>query len=138
MTPQEIQERNEQIALMLGYRLITPDMRRNPDKWNMSYWQKDYPEKQDVLCSEKYLPFHSDWNWLMEVVEFINNLKIKTQTFYLSITRSNVWIYQYKNHTTKCPTFSNSVLDDGKFKPLKETLFIAVSDFAKLYNNKEL
>jgi hypothetical protein len=121
MTQQEIQERNKDITLMLGL---------HHDKECVIYEMKAY--------TWDMLRFHSDWNWLMEAVEFINSLKIQTQTFYVSITRSNVWIYQYENHTTKCPAFSSGVLDDGKFKPLKETLFIAVSDFAKLYNDKQL
>lgn len=126
MTQEEIQERNKQIALMRGFK-FTNTMPENV-----------MTDLNGGHHNIHFLQFHSDWNWLMEAVEFINNLKIKTQTFYVSITRSNVWIYQYKNHTTKCPAFSSGVLDDGKFKPLKETLFIAVSDFAKLYNDKKL
>jgi hypothetical protein len=58
MTPQEIQERNKQIALMLGLHhdedvVIFSDM--------MSYaWDN--------------LKFHSDWNWLHEAAEKVYSL----------------------------------------------------------------
>ena len=121
MTQKEILERNKEIVLMLGL---------------------NYDEEAFVFDGQAYswdLPrFQSDYNWLMDVVEFINNLKIKQQTFYVSIIRSNVWVYQHKNRTTKCPASASGVLPENEFKPLQETLFLAVSDFAKLYNNKEL
>jgi hypothetical protein len=144
MTQQEIQERNKQIALMLGFcenqfkEIQTSIIEA---AWicveiNVTYdtEHEDFP----MLTRWDYLLFHSDWNWLMEAVEFINNIKIKKQYFYVNIVRSNIWIYQYKYNTTKCPVAVIGTLPEGKFKPLKETLFIAVSDFAKLYNNKEL
>jgi hypothetical protein len=121
MLQEEILERNKEIVLMLGL---------------------NHDEEAFVFDGQAYswdLPrFQSDYNWLMEVVEFINNLKIKQQTFYVSITRSNVWVYQYKNETNICPASASGVLPENEYKPLKETLFLAVSDFAKLYNNKEL
>jgi hypothetical protein len=130
MTQQEIRERNEQIALMLGYRLITPDMRRNPDKWNTSYWQKDYPEKQDVLCSEGYLPFHSDWGSLMKSVEFIEELN----NYFVQIEEKSCYVYDIsKFDDSQTNAF---IIKDGETK--REAVFIAVSDFAKLYNDKKL
>jgi hypothetical protein len=87
MTQQEIQERNKQIALMLGYKTTWLD--------KLFYTWK---------CRFLY-----DWNLLMEAVEFIEKLN-KTD-------KEIVW--------TKAAT-------------KKEAVFIAVSDFAKLYNNKEL
>jgi len=67
MTPQEIIEGNRIIAEWMGYKLITPEMRKTPSAWKYSYWEN--PElkgsSKGVLCSEKYLSYHSSWNWLM-------------------------------------------------------------------------
>lgn len=134
MTQQEIQERNKQIATMLGYKLITPDMRKDPNKWNMSYWQKNYPEKQDVLCSEKYLSFHSDWNWLMEAVEFIEKLG----KYSFAIDSHPLSGHTVLIHNATSYGITSLVIPDVTMPDKKEAVFIAVSDFAKLYNNKEL
>jgi hypothetical protein len=72
MTPQEIQERNKQIALMLGYVNTTP-----ADKdFNIF----EYPTKFGAIpkmIETMSMKFHSDWNWLMEGckhlgMEFVN------------------------------------------------------------------
>jgi hypothetical protein len=79
-------QRNQEIAKMLGYELITPEMRTRYQSSGgspliNSYWQKDYPEKQDVLCAENYLDFHANWNWLMKAVGFIKeNIKTSNNT----------------------------------------------------------
>jgi hypothetical protein len=129
MTQQEIIERNKEIALMLG--------KEYKDNWIVINYSNVCGVNPTGKTWQECI-FHLDYNWLMEVVEFINNLKIKQQTFYVSIIRSNVWVYQHKNRTTKCPASASGVLPENEFKPLQETLFLVVSDFAKLYNNKEL
>jgi hypothetical protein len=101
MTPQEIQERNKQIALMLGYENMSPD---------------------------KLLLFHSDWNWLMEAKSFINNKLYQTyQTYYPHTNRHQFSIWKE----------SNCLLETIDIDE-KEAVFIAVSDFAKLYNEGKL
>lgn len=135
MTQQEIQERNKQIATMLRYKLITPSMRKNPGEWSISYWQKDHPEKQDVLCSEKYLPFHSDWNWLMKAVEFIEEkLNLETVISNMGFGSNNQYININRDISIINETIDNPSKIMGKSSSKKEAVFIAVSDFAKLYN----
>jgi hypothetical protein len=107
MTQQEIQERNKQIALMLG------------KKEQLEYW------KQWVDIESK-LKWHSDWNWLMEAVEFIE----KSADWSLECLHiDNKVIFQVMVPLGNI----NIVLEDKK-----EAVFIAVSQFAKLYNNKQL
>jgi hypothetical protein len=97
MTPQEIQDRNKQIALMLG------DSMQKIVEQNGYH----YPSDEELL-------FDSDWNWLMESVEFVKSItdknleELKYEVTHLFITSS------------------------------KKRVFIAVSDFAKLYNEKKL
>lgn len=129
MTQQEIKERNEQIALMLGW---IPYEGLNP-RWRNSFETNGNSEIFNKVVET--LKFHSDWNWLMEVVEFI---------------RLKNWSYDMY-----CPSSINEKDSDGEFEcnfwdkinpevigrsktSLKEAVFLAVSDFAKLYNNKEL
>ncbi len=116
MTHQEIQERNEQIALMLGWKNLNDD---------------SFPEYIDTVGNFyplKELKFHSDWSWLMEAVEFISK-----NGFTYSI---------YKNDKLYCcsiridRTISDFILIKNESQ--KEAVFIAVSDFAKKFNNKEL
>jgi hypothetical protein len=103
----EIQERNEQIALMLGVQLH---------------------DSQLSIPHSHYTCYHSDWNWLMEAVEFISK-----NGFTYSI---------YKNDKLYCcsiridRTISDFILIKNESQ--KEAVFKAVSDFAKKFNNKEL
>ena len=124
MEQQKIQDRNKEIAKMLGgnYKRIEELSFEPKGRWNI----KQFPDaKQDYD-----LKFHSDYNWLMEAVEFI---------------RLKNWSYD-----TYCPSNTDGEFEcnfwdkispeiEGRSKnSLKEAVFIAVSDFAKLYNNKEL
>jgi hypothetical protein len=122
MTQQEIQERNEQIALMLG---LTPTKGFGSKK-------NEYFKKIDVDKTIMYnkVLFHSDWNWLMEAVEFIENLDLN-DIFTMP---------EFNYHVGKMTLLrvNKDVLKKMPITSKKESIFIAVSDFAKLYNNKEL
>jgi hypothetical protein len=121
MTPQEIQERNKQIALMLGKK----------------YENNRIVIHFDNVCGVnpsgetwRECSYHSDWNWLMEAVEFIEKLN----NYFIQIEEKSCYVYDISK-------FDNSqanafIIKDGKTK--KEAVFIAVSDFAKLYNENKL
>ncbi len=118
MTPQEIQERNKQIALMLGYVNTTPT-----DKdFNIF----EYPTKIEgipKMIETMSMRFHSDWNWIIESVEFIEKLG-----------------YDVVIAKKICGIWTGGtchIAGKGVFKK-EEAVFIAVSDFAKLYNEKKL
>lgn len=106
MTQQEIQERNKQIALMLRME-------------NDAFLLEKNIEANTGLC---HLKFHSDWNWLMEAVEFIEKVY------------NNQPIYFGHNN---CVIFSPKTIK-SKGKDKKQAVFIAVSDFAQLYNEKKI
>jgi hypothetical protein len=128
MTQQEIQERNKQIALMMGA------IDYKADKWyklggykeHIYFPNWNYPNR----FLEKDLKFHSDWNWIMEAVEFIENLDLN-DIFTMS---------EFNYHVGKMTLFrvNKDVLKKMPITSKKESIFIEVSDFAKLYNNKEL
>ena len=116
MTQEEIQERNKQIALMLGL---------NHDKEAVVYKMRQY--------SWDSLKFDSDWNWLMEAVGFIE--KYKNYKYSVYTLKGCCQIFKFY-HTPKekliCTTTYNTRIDK------KEAVFTAVSDFAKLYNEKKI
>ena len=120
MTQQEIQERNKQIALMLGWECQST-------KTKYSYWK--LPNNERYFCDyefpkhDKNFIFHSNWNWLMEAVEFIQ------QKYSTIISHNHCEIHMYDNGKRPINIGSNTTMF---------ATFIAVSDFAKLYNNKEL
>jgi hypothetical protein len=131
MTQQEIQERNKQIALMLGAIYSS-----NGEAWGFGN-AKNIGSKmfngvmyKDVIQAERFekeLKFHSDWNWLIEAVEFIEKLggsyNISNKSCAISVNEP----YWYSQETV--------VKTDN---PTKEAVFTAVSDFAKLHNEGEI
>jgi len=75
------------------------------------FYENDYYHSGD-------LKFHSDWNWLMEVSIFIEKLEQNI---------GNKENFRSFNKVLSIPIGTD-----------KELIFIAVSDFAKLYNEKKL
>ena len=75
MTQQEIQERNKQIAFMLGfkYRNQTKCWARYPLDNNSFLSKLGYVQ----MCN---LKFHSDWNWLMEACKYLGMEFVNTDT----------------------------------------------------------
>ena len=112
MTQQEIQEKNVEIAKMLGWKTISELEEINEENEHLkdSYF---LAHTELVFWSPEILKFNSDWNWLMEAIEFITN-------YYSCKVLPSVHL-----------------LNMSIFTP-KEAVFIAVSDFAKLYNEGKL
>ena len=121
MTQQEIQERNKQIALMLG----------------MEYEPHSHTYRlNDMICTQ--LVFHSDWNWLMEAVYHLELKLVKP----VNITQGMCTISRGYAGESKEPYVRVDKWRMGSrefnYDYKKEAVFIAVSDFAKLYNNESL
>jgi len=76
--------------------------------------------------------FLYDWNLLMEAVEFIEKLG------YESLLGSSEYYYPEKGMRHIQHFIKDDLTIYHESKDKKEAVFIAVSDFAKLYNNKEL
>jgi hypothetical protein len=121
MTPQEIQERNKQIAMMLGWEEATLEYKLKwcsvPTEERLNRLNQDYvpllmKENEDPLWNSSLL-WHLDWNWLHDAILFLKKYFDNKEMVWTSIERY--------------PLFTDI-----------ETVFIAVSDFAKLYNEKKL
>jgi hypothetical protein len=106
------QQRNNQIAMMLGWK-----------EEQEGTWFKVIDSANYVIYSQhnnyphKGLPFHRDWNYLMEAVEFIekNHAWVKIKGCSVDITKEFSFLGETK----------------------KIAVFIAVSDFAKQINDKK-
>jgi len=112
MTQKEIQERNKQIALM---RVMNND----------AFLLEQNIKASTGLC---HLKFHSDWNWLMEAVEFIEKIGETDKHYGTLVDITTTYIKIGKITIDLKLTLISKI----------EAVFIAVSDFAKLYNEKKL
>jgi histidinol phosphatase-like PHP family hydrolase len=124
MKQDELNKRNSDIALMLGYINTTPT-----DKdFNIFENEENLLLSIPKMIETMSMQFHSNWNWLLEAVEFVEKIG-ETNEMYgtlVEITTTYVKI--------------GSFVIDFKLTPMckKQGVFIAVSDFAKKFNNKEL
>jgi hypothetical protein len=121
MKQNEINTRNREVALMLGWKEATLEYKL---KWcvvpteerliriNPEYVPVLMKEKEEPLF-ESFLSWHSDWNWLMEAIQFLHNHFKSKEWSWPSIERY--------------PLYTDI-----------ETVFVLVSDFAKHYNEGKL
>ncbi len=124
MTQEETQERNKEIALMFGWRETSAHKRdqygyyqcvegySTPYRNTLDEQAVEYQYDKNAFAVED-LQFHSDWNWIMEAIQFLQN-------HFESKERSWTSIERYPLYT-----------DIG-------TVFVLVSDFAKHYNEGKL
>jgi hypothetical protein len=147
MTQQEIQERNKEIALMLGKKYQNNKIVIHYN--NICGVNPTGETWQECL-------YHSDWNWLMEAVEFVKK-NIRTSNNTENAINKEIFIDEWEFKVTKYYlrliqwTNAGWRMFDNKNRNLsmlyvvgenceteKEAVFKIVSDFAKFYNNKEL
>lgn len=116
MTPQEIQERNNQIALMLNIKIeqCYPENKDYKQHGIVYTLEKEFAENvNSIFLSVSELKFHKDWGWLMEAIRFIYKYFESKEMYWTTIERY--------------PLYSDI-----------ESVFVMVSDFAQKLNNKEL
>jgi hypothetical protein len=117
MEQKEIQECNKQIALMLGWK------RHN----HTSYFTWTKQNSKDHIY-ESILQFHSNWNWLMKAVKFIEELYIPV---YIN---SNHCVIQSLGN--KENNYHPSIYFEVYKTDKKEAVFYTVSNFAKYWNER--
>lgn len=151
MEKEEIQDRNKEIALMLNWK-----------EEQLGSWFHIQNNANYVVYSEhnnyphKGLPFHRDWNWLMEAVEFIKkNIRLSSNTSDAKVGEYFIdeWEFNVKKFYIRLIQWTGTgwKMFDKEHEDLsifyiigvncqseKEAIFLAVSDFAKKFNNKEL
>jgi hypothetical protein len=115
-TKEEILEYNKKCADFRGWKDLNND---------------SFPEYIDKLGNFyplKELKFHSDWNWIMEVVEAIEKLR------YLVVIQSN--FCQIQEVGTKENSFSPRIIAYQEALTKKEAVVQAINQFLIWYNNE--
>ena len=113
-----IVENNKVFAEFLGY------SQPHPDYPNTTYWYKKDCQPLTILL------FHSDWNWLMSVVDKIESIIFnKDNSFNVTIGSTNFCVIQDSNGEVY-----ESIEDYRESKLL--TTYVAVTEFIKWYNEQ--
>jgi hypothetical protein len=102
---------NELLADFLGY------TKPHPEYVNTTYW---YKESREPLA---FLLFDVDWNWLMEVVEKINDLN--------NVVRIS------ENHVVIVNNTRQEVLIESIYGSMFESTYNACVEFVKWYNEQK-
>ena len=111
-----IVENNKLIAEFLGY------SQPHPDYPNTTYWYKKDCQPLTILL------FHSDWNWLMRVVEKIENLQDENNCAIYNVQIEQSFTEIIDNHTSE--TIIYNIDADSKI----EAVYNTVIEFIKWYN----
>lgn len=114
MTRQDVLEGNKLCAEFLGAECISPKTKYSYFDFGED-WNTDFPFLFQQTVHSNLLQFHSDWNWLMGVVEKIEQLRHTTN---YSHDMRLLWI-EISGCLLRCR---------------KEATFKAVVDFIKWYN----
>jgi hypothetical protein len=136
MIKKDIKERNEEIAIMMG-----AIFSKHAKAWGfgnavimdkpIKFGGKEYDNVVSAQTFKKELNFHNDWNEIMDAILFINQLhkdNVEGRDFLYTIQYLMSGGYFPKSNE-KCPKRLLNNIDN---------LFLAVSDFAKMFNNKKL
>ena len=128
MTQEEILQYNKRCAEFLGMD-------------NDAFLLEKQIEKNTGLC---HLKFHSDWNWIMEVIEAIEKLKTETSTFEFHTQPKSVLIKEERNYsfekgdggrTSRPLKLNGSVWITGETK--KEAVVQAINQFLIWYEENK-
>ena len=110
MTQEEINNYNRRCAEFLGYMNTTPT-----DKdFNI------YQNKDGKMLESMSMKFHSDWNWIMEVVE--------------AIEKKGYEIDIFSNCVEICDTPDENYITEAVGKTKKEAVVQAINQFLIWYN----
>ena len=115
-------ENNKLIAKFMGFVADKSFEVKLVDGINTScYYYKD-----DVMYLPEVMAYHSDWNWLMEVVEKIENLSKEGETYMFSITKFSARVTYKGSRIVDLP------IDNTKI----EAVYNACVEFIKWYNEQ--
>ena len=90
------------------------------------YHKGHYICPNGIATEPKYMRFDSDWNWLMEVIEKIENLE--TNRFDFQINQWNSRIFDHENTEFIVDLNANSKI---------ESVYNACVEFIKWYNQQK-
>jgi hypothetical protein len=138
MTREETRERNVLIAQMLGWKYLTwqeisqmPDISIKPGWWSTvpTHYYAKIHYGQYKGRSHNELRFNSDWNWLMDAVEFIEKEWRFDIEHHPSVSLSKIHVVTiWRKFPGGGEEFAIEVVESSN---KKEAVFIAVSNFAQ-------
>ena len=123
MTQEEILEYNKMCAEFLGWTIDQDEILTVPEECKVKpqiYW----PAYKNLL-------FHSDWNWIMEVVEAIEKLKFNVRITIACIKIENA----FDNDSNLSPIYKFHSIQ-GEFESKKEAVVQAINQFLIWYNEQ--
>ena len=149
MKEEEITERNKLICEFMGYKQIIIPI----DKWKFSGSKKPFPDHEIIRYGsitnnkdwfeEKDLKYHSDWNWLMNVLEKIEqtwigkfgemNIKILSECSDL-LVKPNGRLYECRIKNHNYPEVIKGV--GQSYNSRIKAVWLAIIDFIKWYNTQ--
>ena len=126
-----MEENNKIIAEFMGIQPIEAIS----DNTSKTYYYYNNSEMEDYEALPEY---HSDWNWLMEVVEKIENTKIKDYSISTDITDDKTFInvWHYGDGGKWSILISNLNEEYKDFNKMQRT-YKAVVKFINFYNKQK-
>ena len=122
-----IVENNKLIAEFMGWK-ENKDMEVKLTSGGITY----YFQKNDEACIPETMCYHSDWNWLMKVVEKIHSM----QSYGVIINPNGTYI-QDEDDKLICITFKNEEVNGEIISSSNiEATFNCCAEFVKWYNEQ--
>ena len=120
-------ENNKLIAEFMGWK-ENKDMVVKLTSGSITY----YFQKNDEACIPETMCYHSDWNWLMKVVEKIHSM----QSYGVLINPNGTYI-QDEDDKVICMTFKNEEVNGEIISSSNiEATFNCCAEFVKWYNEQ--
>ena len=119
MTQEEILQYNKLCAEFLGFK-----HHEGSEYWTTMLWGGNG-------FTLRQMRFHSDWNWIMEVVEAIEKLHFNVRMSCTCITIENA----FDNDSDLNPIYKFHSIQ-GEFETKKEAVVQAINQFLIWYNNE--
>ena len=139
---------NRLIAEFMGYEFLDGEFRiphsdkttnSNFSEWCSTYGDIDGMFSVGYLLAPSNLMFHSDWNWLMEVVEKIESLGYRTLTENecFMITKNKLSSFDVRSKDDYSTLFSDNYEINHYGGSKKENVYNACVEFIKWYNEQK-
>jgi hypothetical protein len=130
----DIKRFNQLCAEFLGYINTTPTEPDFSIYENRNGFVID--ERQYTLLETMSMKFHSDWNWIMQVVDKIEGLKEGEEVehnWYVTIGEGNYC----RIFTDEFKTFQDEIIVDNA-NSKKEAVVLAIWEFLQWYNQNKV
>ena len=125
---ENITENNQLIAEFMGVfdKILSTG---NIHSWSDApfYYTTEDTREKVIKNISKYSKYSKDWNWLMQVIEKIENLSKEGETYMLSITKFSARITYKGSRIVDLP------IDNTKI----EAVYNACVEFIKWYNKQK-